>query len=200
MPIRRLPSHLVDRIAAGEVVERPASVVKELVENSLDAGARRIEVTLAGDGLSRIQVVDDGQGMTPDDMRLAIERHATSKLPGDDLLAIASFGFRGEALPAIASVSDFTLESRPANAAQGWRLELSGGEVLFDGPAGVPPGTRITVEIGPMPPNVHEEVRTSWRSTFARLDALLTEHDDPEQEEASPEQTDDGPGQASDPR
>lgn len=146
MPIRRLPSHLVDRIAAGEVVERPASVVKELVENSLDAGARRILVTLAGDGLSRIQVVDDGQGMTPDDMRLAIERHATSKLPGDDLLAIASFGFRGEALPAIASVSDFTLESRPANAAQGWRLELSGGEVLFDGPAGVPPGTRITVD------------------------------------------------------
>ena len=146
MPIRRLPSHLVDRIAAGEVVERPASVVKELVENSLDAGSRRIEVVLAGDGRDRIQVIDDGHGMTPAEMRLAIERHATSKLPGDDLLAIASFGFRGEALPAIASVADFTLESRPAGAGQGWRLHLSGGGIGFDGPAGLPPGTRITVD------------------------------------------------------
>ena len=144
--IRRLPSHLVDRIAAGEVVERPASVVKELVENSLDAGARRIEVQLSGDGTSRIAVIDDGHGMTPDGMRLAIERHATSKLPGEDLLAIASFGFRGEALPAIASVSRFTLESRPPGAANGWRLLLDAGELLFDGPAGVPPGTRIAVE------------------------------------------------------
>ena len=146
MPIRRLPSHLVDRIAAGEVVERPASVVKELVENSLDAGARRIEVHLSGDGTSRLQVLDDGHGMAPDEMRLAIERHATSKLPGDDLLAIDSFGFRGEALPAIASVSRFTLESRPHGAEGGWKLALDAGELLFDGPAGVPPGTRITVE------------------------------------------------------
>lgn len=146
MPIRRLPSHLVDRIAAGEVVERPASVVKELVENSLDAGARRIEVHLSGDGTSRIAVHDDGHGMAPDEMRLAIERHATSKLPGDDLLAIASFGFRGEALPAIASVSRFTLESRPQGADSGWRLELDAGELLFDGPAGVPPGTRVMVD------------------------------------------------------
>lgn len=146
MPIRRLPSHLVDRIAAGEVVERPASVVKELVENSLDAGARRIEVHLSGDGTSRLQVIDDGHGMLPDEMRLAIERHATSKLPGDDLLAIASFGFRGEALPAIASVSRFTLESRRPAAESGWRLSLDAGELQFDGPAGLPPGTRITVE------------------------------------------------------
>ena len=146
MPIRRLPSHLVDRIAAGEVVERPASVVKELMENSLDAGARRIEVHLSGDGTSRLQVLDDGHGMAPDEMRLAIERHATSKLPGDDLLAIDSFGFRGEALPAIASVSRFTLESRPQGADSGWKLVLDAGELLFDGPAGVPPGTRITVE------------------------------------------------------
>ena len=151
MPIRRLPSHLVDRIAAGEVVERPASVVKELVENSLDAGATRIEVQVAGDGTQRLQVVDDGCGMTPDEMRLAIERHATSKLPGDDLLDIASFGFRGEALPAIASVARFTLESRPRSvqgggAEAGWRLQLDAGELLYDGPAGVPPGTRITVE------------------------------------------------------
>ncbi len=146
MTIRRLPSHLVDRIAAGEVVERPASVVKELVENSLDAGARRIEVQLSGDATTRIQVVDDGHGMTPADMRLAIERHATSKLPGDDLLAIHSFGFRGEALPAIASVSRFTMESRPRGVDAGWKLALDAGELLFDGPAGVPPGTRITVD------------------------------------------------------
>lgn len=150
MSIRRLPSHLVDRIAAGEVVERPASVVKELVENSLDAGARRIEVQVAGDGTQRLQVVDDGCGMAPAEMRLAIERHATSKLPGEDLLDIASFGFRGEALPAIASVARFTLESRPQGGAgaadSGWRLQLDAGALLYDGPGGVPPGTRITVE------------------------------------------------------
>ena len=146
MPIRRLPSHLVDRIAAGEVVERPASVVKELVENSLDAGAARIEVHVSGDGTQRLLVIDDGHGMSPDQMRLAIERHATSKLPDDDLLAIHSFGFRGEALPAIASVARFTLESRPAGAETGWRLQLDGGELLFDGPAGLAPGTRIAVE------------------------------------------------------
>lgn len=151
MPIRRLPSHLVDRIAAGEVVERPASVVKELVENSLDAGARRIEVQVVGDGTQRLQVVDDGCGMAPAEMRLAIERHATSKLPGEDLLDIASFGFRGEALPAIASVAHVTLDSRPQGQAgpatdSGWRLQLDAGTALYDGPAGVPPGTRITVE------------------------------------------------------
>ncbi len=146
MTIRRLPSHLVDRIAAGEVVERPASVVKELVENSLDAGAGRIEVHLSGDGTGRLQVIDDGCGMDAADMRLSIERHATSKLAGDDLLAISSFGFRGEALAAIASVSRFTLESRTRHADAGWRLALDSGAMLFDGPAGVPPGTRITVE------------------------------------------------------
>jgi DNA mismatch repair protein MutL len=146
MPIRRLPSHLVDRIAAGEVVERPASVVKELVENSLDANASRIEVQVSGDGTQRLLIVDDGHGMAPAEMRLAIERHATSKLPDDDLLAIHSFGFRGEALPAIASVARFTMESRPAGAETGWRLQLDGGALLFDGPAGLPPGTRIAVD------------------------------------------------------
>jgi DNA mismatch repair protein MutL len=124
--------------------------VKELVENSLDAGARRIEVHLAADATARIQVIDDGIGMTPDEMRLALERHATSKLPGDDLLDIRSFGFRGEALPAIASVAHVTLESRPrgpqGQSDSGWRLELDGGTRLFDGPAGLPPGTRITVD------------------------------------------------------
>ncbi|MGL6043750.1 MAG: DNA mismatch repair endonuclease MutL [Sandaracinobacteroides sp.] len=151
MPIRRLPSHLVDRIAAGEVVERPASAVKELVENSLDAGATRIEIAVSADATSLIQVVDNGQGMEPDQMRLAVERHATSKLPGDDLLQICSFGFRGEALPAIASVSRFTLESRvrqaePGASETGWRLVLDQGEPVHDGPAGLPIGTRITIE------------------------------------------------------
>ncbi len=146
MSIRRLPNHLVDRIAAGEVVERPASVVKELVENSLDAQAKRIEVRLSGAAGRQLQVLDDGFGMTPADMRLAIERHATSKLDSDDLLAIHSFGFRGEALPAIASVSRFRLESRPDGAQSGWGLMLDGGELVFDGPAGLPPGTRVTVD------------------------------------------------------
>jgi DNA mismatch repair protein MutL len=146
MSIRRLPSHLVDRIAAGEVVERPASVVKELVENSLDAGATRIEVQVEGDGTRRLQVADDGCGMAPDEMGLALERHATSKLPHEDLLDIAWFGFRGEALPAIASVARLTLESRPRGADGGWRLVRDGGMAVADGPAGLPPGTRITVE------------------------------------------------------
>jgi len=146
MPIRQLPSHLIDRIAAGEVVERPASVVKELVENSLDAGARRIEIAVTGGGVGSILVTDDGSGMTPSEIRLAIQRHATSKLPDDDLLAIDSFGFRGEALPSIASVSRFTLESRTAAGTEGWRVLIDNGTLLSDGPAAVPPGTRIRIE------------------------------------------------------
>jgi len=146
MDIRRLPPHLIDRIAAGEVVERPASAIKELVENSLDAGARRIEVAVSGDPLARLCVIDDGVGMAPDAMRLAVERHATSKLPGEDLLAITTFGFRGEALPAIASVAWLTIDSRPAGAANGWRLVIDNGVILADQPAAAAPGTRITVE------------------------------------------------------
>ncbi len=146
MSIRRLPTELVDRIAAGEVVERPASAVKELVENALDAGATRISVSVEDGGIGRIQVLDDGSGMTPDMMALALERHATSKLPGDDLLAIASFGFRGEALPAIASVSRFTLESRAAGADAGWKMVVDGGALLAQGPAALAQGTRITVD------------------------------------------------------
>jgi len=105
MPVRQLPETLVNRIAAGEVVERPASVVKELAENALDAGARRIEITTDGGGRRLIRVTDDGAGMTRADLELAVERHATSKLDGDDLLQIDTLGFRGEALPSIGSVA-----------------------------------------------------------------------------------------------
>jgi DNA mismatch repair protein MutL len=145
MSIRRLPSELINRIAAGEVVERPASALKELVENALDAGSSSIRIRLAAGGLDLIEVVDDGCGMAPDEMRLALERHATSKLPGDALDRISSFGFRGEALPSIASVSRLTLESRPRGA-DGWRVGVDHGELAGAGPASLPPGTCVRVE------------------------------------------------------
>jgi DNA mismatch repair protein MutL len=144
MSIRRLPSDLIDRIAAGEVVERPAAALKELVENSLDAGARQVSIRLAAGGLDLVEVVDDGSGMVPSDMHLALERHATSKLPDDAIENVASFGFRGEALPSIASVSRLTLESRVAGA-DGWRIEIDHGVKASEGPAALPPGTRIRV-------------------------------------------------------
>jgi DNA mismatch repair protein MutL len=143
--IRRLPEHLVNQIAAGEVVERPASALKELVENALDAGARRIAIELAAGGIERIAVVDDGSGMGAADMRLAIERHATSKLPDGDLSAIRTLGFRGEALPSIGSVARLTLASRTAGG-EGWRLTVDNGRIVEDGPAALPTGTRVTVE------------------------------------------------------
>ncbi len=145
MPIRRLPDQLVNQIAAGEVVERPASALKELVENALDAGARRILIELQAGGVELISVVDDGRGMRADELRLALERHATSKLPDDDLSAIATLGFRGEALPSIASVSRLSLASRTAGG-EGWKIVVDHGRVDSDGPAAVPPGTRVTVE------------------------------------------------------
>src|SRR5207247_6001794 len=135
--IRPLPPALVCQIAAGEVVERPASALKELVENSLDAGAIQVSVRLAAGGLELIEVADDGCGMAPEDMRLALERHATSKLPSDAIDQVTSFGFRGEALPSIASVSRLTLDSR-GRGADGWRIEIDHGERSGEGPAPLP--------------------------------------------------------------
>ena len=153
MSIRRLPPELINRIAAGEVVERPASALKELVENSLDAGANHVAVRLSAGGLELVEVTDNGSGMAPDEMRLALERHATSKLPSDAIDRVTSFGFRGEALPSIASVSRLTLESRvrPSTgsgqaAPDGWRIEVDHGAAAGEGPAALPPGTRVRIE------------------------------------------------------
>ena len=145
MPIRRLPDQLVNQIAAGEVVERPAAALKELVENALDAGARRISIELSAGGIAHISVSDDGHGMLPDEIRLAVQRHATSKLPGDDLGAIVTLGFRGEALPSIASVAKLTIASRPAGR-EGWSLTIDNGTTTADGPAALAVGTRVIVE------------------------------------------------------
>ncbi|MFL6720838.1 MAG: DNA mismatch repair endonuclease MutL, partial [Sphingomonas sp.] len=139
------PPELINRIAAGEVVERPASALKELVENSLDAGAAQVAVRLHAGGLELIEVADDGCGMSPAEMALALERHATSKLPGDAIDQVTSFGFRGEALPSIASVSRVGVESR-VRGTDGWRITIDHGERIGEGPAALPPGTRIRIE------------------------------------------------------
>ena len=144
--IRILPEAVANKIAAGEVVERPASVVKELLENSLDSGATRIRVEVEGGGKKRVQVVDDGCGMVRDDAMLAFERHATSKLrSADDLLTIATMGFRGEALPSIAAVSRLLLETRSTEEPAGTRVEIAGGRLLQVQEAGLPPGTSVAV-------------------------------------------------------
>jgi len=144
--IRRLPETLVNRIAAGEVVERPASALKELVENAIDAGAIQITVRLSAGGLDLIEVTDDGCGMAPDEIALALERHATSKLPDERIEHVATLGFRGEALPSIGSVAKLTIESRPQTASEGWRRTVDHGALVADTPAALPPGTRIRVE------------------------------------------------------
>ena len=159
MTIRVLPSNLVNQIAAGEVIERPASVVKELVENALDAGAKRIEVSLNSGGKTLIVVSDDGKGMTRDELALAVERHATSKLPDDDLFNIRYLGFRGEALPSIASVSRLTIASKQKDAQEAWKISVDGGVCLGTEPATVQSGTRI-------------EVRDLFYATPARLKFL----------------------------
>lgn len=161
MTIRILPNNLVNQIAAGEVIERPASVVKELVENSIDAGATSIEVTLVDGGKSLIVVSDNGRGIDKDELPVAVERHATSKLPDDNLFNINFLGFRGEALPSISSVSRMTIVSRREGAENAWKIEVNGGEKSEVMPAAHPQGTRI-------------EVRDLFYSAPARLKFLKT--------------------------
>ncbi len=141
--LRRLPETVVNRIAAGEVVERPAAAVKELVENAVDAAATRINVVIEDGGQTLIQVTDDGFGMTPEELSLAAERHATSKLPDDDLLHVRFLGFRGEALPSIGAVSRLTVTSRPNNASEAWVIRVEGGVATEPEPLAHPPGTRV---------------------------------------------------------
>ncbi len=160
--IRILPATLVNRIAAGEVIERPAAAVKELVENALDAGAKHIDVALENGGKSRIAVTDDGCGMDAAMLSLAVQRHATSKLPGDDLVHIRTLGFRGEALPSIGAVARLTLTSRPAGSDTAWTLTVDGGAVGAPAPAAHPPGTRV-------------EVRDLFHATPARLKFLKSD-------------------------
>ena len=161
MAIRLLPPVLVNRIAAGEVIERPAAAVKELVENAIDAGAARIDVALRDGGQSLIAVLDDGQGMSAEELSLAVERHCTSKLPDDNLLRIAQLGFRGEALPSIAAVSRLSIVSRPADAENAWEIAVEAGSKSAPQPAAAPRGTRV-------------EVRDLFFATPARLKFLKT--------------------------
>ena len=144
--VRRLPDFVANQIAAGEVVERPASIVKELVENSLDAGARKVRIDVEQAGVRRIRVTDDGAGIHPDDLRLAVARHATSKIASaEDLARVGSYGFRGEALASAASVARLTIATRQAEAPAGWRLEVAGGEEVGFRPAAHPVGATVEV-------------------------------------------------------
>ena len=167
--IRKLPETLVNRIAAGEVVERPASAVKELMENAIDAGAARIDVVARDGGRTLISVTDDGRGMDAAELALAVQRHATSKLPDGDLTDIKSMGFRGEALPSIGAVGRLTITSRSArgpgntgNADSAWRIHVEGGKVGAPEPAAHPAGTRL-------------ELRDLFYATPARLKFLRGE-------------------------
>jgi DNA mismatch repair protein MutL len=167
MPVRQLSEGMVNRIAAGEVVERPASVVKELVENALDAQARRIEIVTDGGGRRLIRVTDDGAGMTAADLALAVERHATSKLPDDDLLDIRTLGFRGEALPSIGAVARLTITTRHAQEPHAWAITVDGGQKGEVKPAALGEGTRV-------------EVRDLFYATPARLKFLKTDRTEAE--------------------
>ena len=167
MPVRQLEPAVINRIAAGEVVERPASVVKELIENALDAGARRIDVLTDGGGRRLIRVADDGGGMTREDLVLAVERHATSKLDGDDLLAISTLGFRGEALPSIGAVARLTIATRHAGEPHAWMIAVDGGAKGEPRPAALGEGTCV-------------EVRDLFYATPARLKFLKTDRTEAE--------------------
>ena len=147
MPIRLLPQNLVNQIAAGEVVERPASAIKELIENAIDAGASQIDVRLENGGKTFFSVADNGKGMSSEELPIAIQRHATSKLPKDDLLDINFLGFRGEALPSIASVAKITITSRTADADTGWQLIVEGGKAGTPTPAPRAIGTPLKYRI-----------------------------------------------------
>jgi DNA mismatch repair protein MutL len=177
MSIRRLPEHLVNRIAAGEVVERPASALKELVENAIDAGARRIAIRLVAGGTELIEVTDDGSGMSPADIALALERHATSKLPENLVIdgaieGVSTLGFRGEALPSIASVARMTLESR-VRGQEGWARMVDNGALVSEGPAAIPPGTRVRVEaLFERVPARRKFLRSARSEYAASLDAV----------------------------
>jgi DNA mismatch repair protein MutL len=162
MPVRRLDPLLIDRIAAGEVIERPAAAVKELVENALDAGARRVEIAIAAGGRDLIRVADDGAGMDAGDLALCVERHATSKLPDGDLSAIGTLGFRGEALPSIASVSRLEIRTRARGASEAFQLTVEDGARSEIAPSSHPAGTRI-------------EARDLFAATPARLKFLKTD-------------------------
>lgn len=167
MPVRQLSESLINRIAAGEVVERPASVVKELVENALDAGATRIDVLTDGGGRRLIRITDDGHGMPREDLGLAVERHATSKLESDDLLQIHTLGFRGEALPSIGSVAKLTITTRHASEPHAWAIKVDAGDKSEPVPAALTRGTRV-------------EVQDLFYATPARLKFLKTDRTEAE--------------------
>jgi DNA mismatch repair protein MutL len=167
MPVRQLPIQVVNRIAAGEVVERPASAVKELVENAIDAGASRIDIFTEGGGRRRIAITDDGAGMTRSDLALSVDRHATSKLDDEDLLRIRTLGFRGEALPSIGAVSKLDITTRHASEPHAWSLNVDAGEKSDVTPAALTGGTRV-------------EVSDLFYATPARLKFLKTDRTEAE--------------------
>src|ERR1700684_4519606 len=167
MPVRQLPEQIVNRIAAGEVAERPASVVKELVENAIDAGASRIDVFTDGGGRRRIGITDDGSGMTYGDLALAVDRHATSKLDDEDLLQIRTLGFRGEALPSIGAVARLGITTRHAGEPHAWSMAVEGGQKSPIMPAALSQGTRV-------------EVSDLFYATPARLKFLKTDRTEAE--------------------
>src|ERR1700709_2346087 len=167
MPIRQLPETIVNRIAAGEVVERPASVVKELVENAIDAGSSRIDISTDGGGRRRIGITDDGSGMSHADLAIAVDRHATSKLDDEDLLRIRTLGFRGEALPSIGAVARLGITPRHASEPHAWSMSVEGGNKSAIMPAALSQGTRV-------------EVGDLFYATPARLKFLKTDRTEAE--------------------